>query len=103
MSPQRIVVVPARWFARFANQPEIQAAFGALLICVAIVTGYLAYRAWDEDRDTKKAAAAACLRTQELAPPLLAFFASFEGTPHAVPRDALDRYGATIPKVCPKP
>lgn len=101
MTPSRVIRVPVRWFTRFVDRPEVQAAFGVVLICTAVVAAWLAYRQWDESRDTKQAARAACLRSQQLAPPLLDHFESFRGTSHALPEDVLRAYRLTVPKTCP--
>lgn len=102
MSPQRIVVVPARRFTRFVTLPEVQAAFGVLLICTALVVAFLAKQSYEDNRASKAATKAACLRSQVNGPPLLKFFHSFDGTLHAIDPRVLKFYDATIPKTCPK-
>ncbi len=109
MSPQRLVVVPARRFAGFVNRPEIQAAFAVLVICTALVTVYLAKQSYDDGRaaeqrrkDQATQQYQACLRSQRLAPPLFRHFDSFEGTSHAIDEKTLREYRATVPKTCPK-
>ena len=100
--PQRIVTVPARRFTRFVNRPQVQAAFGVLLICVSLVVAYLAKQSYEDNRDAARQARAQCLRTQRLSPPLLAFFHSFDGDPkHAIDPKTLRVYDATVPKTCP--
>jgi len=102
MSPQRIVTVPARRFMRLVTLPQVQAAFGMLLILVSFVVAYLAKQSYEDSRDTKRAAKQSCLRAQRLAPPLLDFYESFHDTPHRVPEWALREYRQTVPKTCPR-
>jgi hypothetical protein len=49
----------------------------------------------------QKTSHAACLRSRKLAPPLLAHYASFKGTPHEIPAWALKAFNETVPKSCP--
>lgn len=94
----RLEIVRA-WYE--PKRTVLELAFGLWLMAVSIALVCLAISYYQSQSDTQKAASAACLRTKQLAPPLLEFFASFNGTSHALPADTLAAYNLTVPKECP--
>lgn len=102
MSPQRIVLVPARRFTRFVNRPQVQAAFAILLLCTAALCSYLAWKSWQDNRNAAKLARIGCERTRFAAPKLDKFFVEVQAKTgvHALDEGFFRLYRSTIPKDC---
>lgn len=53
-----------------------------------------------EAKKARVTSRAACVRTRQVAPQIVAFYESFNGTSHALDPALLEQYRSTIPKVC---
>lgn len=102
MSPTRIVKVPFGKFTEFVNRPRVQAAFAVVVICTAVVCGWLAYKSWQDAKNTARVARVNCERSQAFGPQLGQFFQQVQAKTgiDALSPEFFVLYQSTIPKRC---